>query len=195
MVTVSITVTINAYPLYVWELKQSGISETYRLSTQDILTNYKVLMNYLNSPWIKELHLPDFSSSKEGLQHFKEVKQLFFLNYFLMIVTIYPTYRFIRGLISESQMWRLIRPFQYLSLFPFLGFFGMIVGFDQIFVGFHQLLFRNDYWLFNPYTDPIIEVLPASYFLHCFLLAIICIELLFLITLWLSKKSLTKETE
>ena len=31
----------------------------------------------------------------------------------------------------------------------------------------HKIFFRNDYWLFNPATDPIIKILPDTFFMHC----------------------------
>lgn len=47
-----------------------------------------------------------------------------------------------------------------------LGFFAFI-DFDRLFVMFHQLVFSNDYWLFNPHLDPIINILPENFFMHC----------------------------
>lgn len=49
-----------------------------------------------------------------------------------------------------------------------LGFFAF-VDFDRLFVMFHQLVFSNDYWLFNPRLDPIINILPENFFMHCFM--------------------------
>lgn len=51
----------------------------------------------------------------------------------------------------------------------------MVVGlvglfFDQFFILFHQILFRNDNWLFNPQTDPVIYILPPELFLIAFLI-------------------------
>ena len=42
-----------------------------------------------------------------------------------------------------------------------------LVGWDRFFVGFHSLLFNNDYWLFDPATDPVILILPDTFFMHC----------------------------
>lgn len=53
----------------------------------------------------------------------------------------------------------------------------MILDWDALFTAFHKLFFRNDYWLFDPDTDPVINLLPDSYFLHC--LAGILVLLLF----------------
>ena len=43
-----------------------------------------------------------------------------------------------------------------------------IVDFNDFFVIFHQLLFRNQDWLFDPRRDQIINLLPSYYFAICF---------------------------
>ena len=52
------------------------------------------------------------------------------------------------------------------ALPAFLGFM-VAVNWDYVFVTFHQLVFNNDYWLFDSSTDPIIDILPDGYFMHC----------------------------
>ena len=41
------------------------------------------------------------------------------------------------------------------------------LNWDQVFVTFHKLFFSNDYWIFDPRTDPVITILPDEFFLHC----------------------------
>ncbi|MCD8023736.1 MAG: TIGR01906 family membrane protein [Lachnospiraceae bacterium] len=41
------------------------------------------------------------------------------------------------------------------------------VNWDVFFVRFHELFFNNDYWLFDPATDPVILILPDEFFAHC----------------------------
>ncbi|HCM13569.1 MAG TPA: TIGR01906 family membrane protein, partial [Lachnospiraceae bacterium] len=54
----------------------------------------------------------------------------------------------------------------------------LTVDFDTSFVIFHKLLFfNNNDWLFNPVTDPVINILPETYFLHCALAIILFIIL------------------
>ena len=43
----------------------------------------------------------------------------------------------------------------------------VIAGWERFFVAFHTLVFRNDYWLFDPATDPVITILPDAFFLQC----------------------------
>ena len=43
------------------------------------------------------------------------------------------------------------------------------------FVLFHKILFRNDYWIFDPACDPVITILPDAYFLHAAALILLCV--------------------
>ena len=40
-----------------------------------------------------------------------------------------------------------------------------IINFDGLFITFHHLAFRNDYWLLNPRTDLLIRLMPESMFI------------------------------
>ena len=44
---------------------------------------------------------------------------------------------------------------------------AVALNWDWAFLTFHELAFNNDYWLFDPATDPVINILPDAYFLHC----------------------------
>jgi integral membrane protein (TIGR01906 family) len=49
------------------------------------------------------------------------------------------------------------------------------LAWDRFFVVFHKIFFRNDYWIFDEASDPIIKVLPDEFFFHeaIFMLAIV----------------------
>jgi integral membrane protein (TIGR01906 family) len=55
------------------------------------------------------------------------------------------------------------------------------LNWEQAFITFHHIFFRNDYWLFDPATDPIIVILPDAFFLHC-AVGILLLVLFFSIT-------------
>ena len=40
----------------------------------------------------------------------------------------------------------------------------MLINWEWTFVLMHKILFRNDYWLFDPWQDPIINILPNGVF-------------------------------
>jgi integral membrane protein (TIGR01906 family) len=44
----------------------------------------------------------------------------------------------------------------------------MRINFEQVFIFFHELLFRNRDWIFDPNSDPVINMLPDTFFLECF---------------------------
>lgn len=47
-----------------------------------------------------------------------------------------------------------------------LGIF-IAANWDKAFVTFHHIFFNNDYWIFDPVKDPVITILPDTFFLHC----------------------------
>ena len=192
IISLVITVTINAYPLYVWEVRSLKIVEQVGLSREALLSNYQELMRYLNYPWVTLLQLPDFPSSASGAFHFYEVKKLFLLNYSVLMVTLLPALALLRKLRREQRLWQLVRPFQIGAVAPLVLGFLLLTNFNWFFETFHHVFFNNDDWLFDPSTDPIINALPAEYFMHCFILAFITLELIFIVGIYLGRRSLQK---
>ena len=47
-----------------------------------------------------------------------------------------------------------------------IGIYALI-DWEKLFVSFHKLFFSNDYWLFDPATDPVILILPDGFFFQC----------------------------
>ncbi|BEI50506.1 membrane protein [Lactiplantibacillus plantarum subsp. plantarum] len=66
----------------------------------------------------------------------------------------------------------------------------MAINFDQFFIMFHKILFRNSDWLFDPLLDRIILVLPDTFFGQCFVLAFILIEWSFFYLLSIGRQAL-----
>ncbi len=108
--------------------------------------------------------MPDFPVSASGAHHFYEVKILFLVDYAVFFITLIPSILFIKYLQKNDRLWRLIRPFQIGMLLPVVFGFFMMIGFDRFFILFHETFFNNDDWLFDPVTDPIINVLPEEFF-------------------------------
>lgn len=176
-ISLAITLTINAVPLYKFDISFLNILDQVDLSEKDLLRNYRALLGYLNIPWNTTLSLPDFPVSASGALHFYEVKRLFLLNYAVLLLSFFPAIWFMYYSWKRNEWWRFTRFFQLAAIVPVVLAFFMFVGFDTFFVLFHQLFFNNDAWLFDPVTDPIITVLPEMFFMHSFVLAIILFEL------------------
>lgn len=193
LISLAITLTINFIPLFRWSITRFDLEGISGLSKEVLLENYRLLLNFLNRPWVSELNLPNFPMSEAGLGHFYDVKNLFILNYGILLVTLIPSVYFVYYLWNRRKMWRLVRPFQWGMLIP-VGFgFVMAIGFNTFFVLFHELFFSNDDWIFNPVTDPIINVLPEQFFMYCFILFFILIELLFFSFVVIGRNSIKKE--
>lgn len=188
IITLAITITINAFPLYIFDIGHLDILDRVDLSQEELLRNYRELMTYLNFPWISQLKMTDFPVSDSGAFHFWEVKRLFLLNYAVLLFTMVPSAMFLRKLWKEKRLWILNNGLTIAAFVPVvLGFF-MFIGFDNFFTTFHHVFFNNDAWIFDPKVDPIILVLPEQYFLHCFILAIFLFELIILGIIYCGKR-------
>jgi len=188
LLTLAITLTINSMWLYRFSIDQLAILDWTTLSKAELMTSYHQLLAYLNFPWVKTLQLADFPMSASGLSHFVDVKKLFLLNYAVGLITVIPAAVFLYQNHKRQQEWRLIRPFQTASIIPIVFALMMAMGFDRFFVTFHELFFGNADWQFDPVTDPIINVLPEQFFLYCFVLFFVLLEMFFLGTLFYAQR-------
>lgn len=191
IIALSVTLTIFlAIPLFFGEIFWYQLTDLVHMTAGKIWHNFLILMNYLINPLETKLSMPDFPSSASGLHHFAEVKNLFMLVFFLTIILIPFIIRFIK----ENLSLVFHNGLRVVMLFPLaIGVIAWLIGFDQFFVAFHEVLFRDNSWLFDPATDPIISVLPEQFFMHSFLIFLLIYELIFFViyrrgTLFLKKK-------
>ncbi|MCT0444398.1 TIGR01906 family membrane protein [Lactococcus lactis] len=191
IIALSVTLTIFlAIPLFFCEIFWYQLTDLVQMTAGKIWHNFLILMNYLINPLETKLSMPDFPSSASGLHHFAEVKNLFMLVFFLTIILIPFTIRFIK----ENLSIVFHNALRVVMLFPLaIGVIAWLIGFDRFFVAFHEVLFRDNSWLFDPATDPIISVLPEQFFMHSFLIFLLIYELIFFViyrrgTLFLKKK-------
>lgn len=181
LLSISIFLTICvAWLFYGVEVEQLHLLNQVIFSRQELLKNYNHLLDYLINPFHLTLNMPNFKSSKDGLHHFFQVKLLFHLVEVIILVATYPAICFIRYHLKNKTLYLYKNYFLYAAFIPMLiGLFAVIMGFDQFFTLFHQILFIGDSsWLFNPVTDPIIWVLPEEFFLHCFIFFIAVYEVI-----------------
>lgn len=170
LLSLAITLTINARWLYLIDIKSLNILDYVELSKTELVKNYDQLMRYLNFYWVNPLKMPNFPVSESGALHFYEVKRLFQINYAVLIVTLIPSVMILKKRVKSGTLWWFIRPFSYLLAGLIALIIFMAAAFDTFFVKFHEVFFNNDAWVFNPITDPVILALPEEYFMHCFIL-------------------------
>ncbi|HHT88663.1 MAG TPA: TIGR01906 family membrane protein [Clostridiales bacterium] len=191
--SLGVVFTVNFRPLYYLDVKLLNIPEISGYPKEIIIENYNALIDY-SSPFYKgDLIFPSLEASSSGIQHFKEVKEIFIYFYLLSAVSLIAATAII---IYKSRK----RDFNYLAvssitavILPVIAGLLVSIDFDTTFLIFHRLFFDNDYWLFDPITDPVINILPSAFFLHCAILIIAVILLgslvMYLVYLHLKKHS------
>lgn len=176
LVTFCIALTINFHPLYWWFMHHYKLYKEVGLTEQGLRENYLSLLAYLNYPWVTDLKL-SLPISYNGMRHFEDVKQLFFLNYIVLVLTAWPALHYLYDLTLKKRLWILQAKIYGLSLILAGGICFITVDFEDFFIFFHEVLFRNDDWIFDPNLDPIINALPSEYFLACFCIFVVIFAL------------------
>lgn len=192
LLSLAILLTIYlAWLVYPLENHWLKLADLVYMKDRQLYANFNHLMRYLTLPWVTELKMPDFRSSKDGLAHFRDVEHLFHLAQVVFLVGLWPAFKFFKDHRKHTSLWLYRKLWLSLAILPVLiALVGFLIGFDQFFTLFHQILFPGaTNWLFNPYTDPVIWVLPESYFLHCFILFFLIYEGLMLGLWWQSRRS------
>ncbi|MBZ2097002.1 TIGR01906 family membrane protein [Streptococcus oralis] len=173
LLSLSILLTIYlAWVFYPMEIQWLNLANRVYLKPETIQYNFHILMNYLTNPFSQILEMPDFRSSAAGLHHFAVVKNLFHLDQLVALVTLPCFYFFVKNIVKKGFLALYRKSILILVLLPpFIGLVGVLIGFEQFFTLFHQILFvGDDTWLFDPAKDPVIWILPEIFFLHAFLL-------------------------
>ncbi len=181
----SIAAPILCRPFYYAHIGPLELEARTGLTEEEIRTAYDEMLDYC-------LGEPEFSTgvlnwSESGKSHFTDVRELFLLDLRLMMVcaalsALAPIF---------SGVFLHLRPARLAGRGPCfwagagLGGAFLLVGalaaldFDRAFVVFHALFFPGkDNWLFDPYVDQIINILPQRFFMDC---AILILALLVLI--------------
>ncbi len=171
-ISVAVVITINFRPLYYMDINSLNIEANSGLSREVIVENYNALIDYC-SPFFKgELVFPTLTASASGLQHFTEVKDIFTSFYVLGAITLaLGIIIIIQKAKNKDISYLLVSSITAIVLPLILGMY-LSIDFDRAFILFHKLFFKNDYWLFDPSTDPVITMLPDTFFLHCAILII-----------------------
>lgn len=167
LVCVSVTITLNFRPLYYMDMKLLHISEDSGYSDEVIRKNYDVLIDYNNVWHTETLDFPDFPMSESGRIHFEEVKKVFGVFEYGAIVLL-PISIAIIVIAKRKSFSRLFASAGICSI-GIPAALGLLIAtnWEWVFVTFHKLVFRNNYWLFDPNTDPVILILPDAFFMHC----------------------------
>ena len=175
IISLAIVFTVFFKQLYYLDINYLGIDLTSGMSVETIKKNYDVLIAYQSIFYRGTLNLPDFVMSTNGRIHFEEVKTIFEAIQVMMVVS---------GLISLPLVIRRFKEKEYRFLkltglitiiVPAMLGFVVALDFESAFITFHQIVFRNNYWVFDYRSDPVINILPETFFMHCFIMIVIIV--------------------
>lgn len=167
-VCAAVSLTLNLRGLYYREIDQQDLVQETGLSEEEIRANYDALIDYnLVTKRIDTLEFPTLPMSEHGRIHFEEVKVIFvWIQYLCCIMGLV----FLLGSIWKLKRheYRFLKSLAIMT-WVILAALGTLISlfWDQVFVIFHKIFFDNDYWLFDPVTDPVILILPDAFFAHC----------------------------
>ncbi|KRL23291.1 TIGR01906 family membrane protein [Lentilactobacillus kisonensis] len=190
--SLAIFLTVNSVWLFAINIPMLHLVKATGLEPTQMLHEYTQIIKYLQLPWISSLHFHYFFSSMKGMQHFSDVRHLIMLNNFVGLFLVPITGYLLHRLNKKSLTWLLITPIKVVVTLSLMIIVMMFLNFDQLFIYFHELLFRNNDWLFDPNTDPVINMLPDTFFLECFGLFFIFFCGALGLIYWLGRRSLAR---
>ncbi|HBF2176299.1 TIGR01906 family membrane protein [Clostridioides difficile] len=172
-----INFTVGFKQLYYFDIDYLNISELSGLSKDDIKLNYDYLIDYNLNKNVSEFKLPTLKSSPQGKIHFEEVRNIFQnINKLAKLLLVVSLVGIILS-VKNKNIKILKTASITLIIMPLLLTVPILLNFEKSFIIFHKLLFRNDYWIFNPDLDPVINMLPEEFFFHSGMMILILILL------------------
>ncbi len=189
IISLAVVVTLNFRPLYYHDMQTYHLAERYGYSEEEIRENYDALIDYNSVFNHEELNFPTLPMSDNARIHFVEVKRIF-----VAITAILLPLGLIGSIIGiflnrrERPWYLLISTIISLGLPALIGI-AMAIDWWGVFVTFHRIAFNNDYWLFDPATDPIINLLPDEFFMHCLIMILLIIVTWSILSLIIFKRS------
>ena len=170
----SIALPILFRPFYYMQIEAFELPQDTGLSIDEIKLAYNEMMDYclgLRS---------DFSAgplpfSEEGASHFYDVRVLFLIDLTVLLVSSLSLIAILIILkVKKLTPYRFLgRSAPFWSVSAILGASSVIgiacaIDFDTTFDIFHHIFFiGKTNWAFKPSKDPIINLLPAEFFLNC----------------------------
>lgn len=195
IVTGSVAVPIYCRSFYFWHIEALNLEKS-GYSAAQIKEAYNEILDYLTLPG-GTFHAGDFPFTENGASHFADCKVLFTIN---AVVLILSALFIIAMLILKKQ-----NRIQTLYIGSFhsafyaavtclvlIGLIAVLASMDfyAAFVTFHSIFFPGkENWILNYRTDPIINVMPQDFFMHCAILIGVCIVAISLvIIIWQVRK-------
>ncbi len=166
IISAAVTTIVHFRPLYYLDVDMLNIPETSGFTKEEILENYDALIDYNSLFGPEELVFPTLPMGETGRVHFVEVKRIFlFFEGALIATGVILAVGILFRKTRENLGWLTLAGGLTIGVSVF--FVAMIgINWQRVFVLFHEIVFANDYWIFNAETDPVILMLPDTFFMH-----------------------------
>lgn len=186
IISIAVLCVLNTTLVYRYTIYKYELDNYTGLSTEILMDNYKRVINYIQNPFNKELVLNKLSMSNFGKIHFFEVKQIFLCLYIISIIFVVIIILKLlfnkKGYSNKKLIVSFNNSVNIIALIFISIFIMIVVDFSKTFYFFHKIFFRNNYWIFDPVTDPIIKALPEEFFMIELILILILLIIFTLVT-------------
>lgn len=173
-ISISILIVLNTIGVYKYAIYKYELERYTGLSSEVLMDNYKRIIYYVQNPFASELTFNSIQISKFAQIHFFEVRRIFLVLYFfsisfiiIMCINIFRNRHSRKNIIKNFNS-----SINIAALLLIVISAAASLDFSKAFIFFHKIFFRNDYWLFDPKIDPIIDALPEEFFMIEFVLII-----------------------
>jgi integral membrane protein (TIGR01906 family) len=179
---------VNSPWLYKYGFQKYDVSQTTGLAEVELETAATGLISYFNSDG-EDITLTVMKDgeplelfNEQEIAHLRDVKNLIWLDYWVLLVTLIYTL----GYAALSLLWR--RDWRRLArgvvegsgitlaLMLALGV-GILLGFDQLFWQFHVISFANELWQLDPTKDYLIMLFPRGFWYDTALFCTLVVDL------------------
>lgn len=173
IISLAVVFVLYFRPLYYLDINLFHLDAASGRSAEVVRRNYEALVDYLFFWNRGNLFLPDFSMSEHGRIHFADCKVIFDV---IQILCLAAGIAVLAGALRRKHTARCLRIAGVLTI-ALPAALGALAAFqwERLFVAFHRILFRNDYWLFDPAVDPVILILPDGFFFQCAVVILVII--------------------
>ncbi len=187
MICLAVSLTVWFRPLYYFDIDYLDIPQSSGVSAELCRLNYDALIDYNVPGGSAKLMFPTMPMSESGRKHFEEVKDIFLAMQWVAVLglAVFAVFEVREAVRSgrrnendetDKQRVQRFRWMQYaVYITAAIGgivLLAVIIDWENAFTLMHKIFFDNNDWLFDPQTDPIITILPDTFFMHCGLLII-----------------------
>ena len=164
VICLAVSITVWMRPIYYMDINILDIPQRSGVPAEICRLNYDVLIDYNVIGGPDKLEFPDFVMSETGEIHFEEVKNIFIPMQWIGIAG---------GLaVAAAIIWWKEKSWMHYSVIITVGvalavLAAVIIDWEWAFETMHGIFFNNDYWIFDYRTDPVITILPDTFFMHC----------------------------